>query len=242
MVFGLLTYAIGLLAGALSVLSPCVLPLIPILITTAFNNHRFGPLALAGGLMMSFSMIGTALIAAGASIPLDQNEIRLFGAVLLGIFGCIQLSKPLQEQFSQAVSGVSSFGERLLSRVNGGGMPGQFALGLLLGLIWSPCVGPTLGGAIALASQGHNLLQAAILMGFFGLGAGIPLIAIGFISREFFKKRRDAVLVAGNYGKAVMGVGLIVVSALILTNSDKAIETILTNHLPDWLVNISTKF
>ena len=240
--FGVLTYFFGLLAGMLSVLSPCVLPLIPILLTTAVNNHRLGPLALAGGLMISFGAIGTTLAAAGARLPLDQDAIRVFGAVLLGIFGCIQLSRPLQAKFAMAVSGVSSLGENLLSKVNGGGLSSQFILGLVLGLVWSPCVGPTLGGAIALASQGHSLTQTAILMSLFGFGAGIPLIAIGFLSREYFQRRRGVALVVGNLGKTLMGVGLLAVSVLILTKTDTVIETFVTNHLPDWLIDISSKY
>ncbi|QQC64312.1 cytochrome c biogenesis CcdA family protein [Paraburkholderia ginsengisoli] len=242
MQFGVLTYFFGLLAGMLSVLSPCVLPLVPILLTTAVGTHRFGPLALAGGLMISFGTIGTTLAAAGARVPLDQEAIRVFGAILLGLFGGIQLSRPLQVKFALAVSGVSSLGENLLSRVNGGGMSGQFVLGLVLGLVWSPCVGPTLGGAIALASHGHSLAQTAILMSLFGIGAGIPLIAIGFLSREYFQKRRGAALIVGNYGKTLMGVGLLTVSTLILTKTDTVIETILTNNLPNWLINISSQY
>ena len=242
MQFGVFTYFFGFLAGMLSVLSPCVLPLVPILLTAAVNNHRRGPLALAGGLMISFATIGTALAAAGAQLPVGQNAIRAFGAIVLGLFGCVLLSKPLQAKFSLAMAGVSSVGENLLSKVSGGGLSGQFALGLVLGLVWSPCVGPTLGGAVALASQGHDLSQTAFLMGVFGLGAGVPLIAIGFLSREYFQKRRNAALVVGNYGKILMGAGLLIVSALILTKMDKVIETILTDHLPDWLVNLSSKY
>jgi cytochrome c biogenesis protein CcdA len=242
MEFGVFTYFFGFLAGVLSVLSPCVLPLVPILLTTAVGSHRRGPLALAGGLMISFATIGTALAAAGAALPVGQNAIRAFGAMVLGVFGFILLSKPLQARFSLAMAGMSSVGENLLSKVTGGGLAGQFALGLTLGLVWSPCVGPTLGGAVALASQGHDLSQTALLMSLFGLGAGTPLIAIGALSREYFQRRRNAALMVGNYGKLLMGAGLLIVSVLILTKTDKLIETFLTDHLPNWLINLSSTY
>jgi cytochrome c biogenesis protein CcdA len=242
MEFGVFTYFFGFLAGVLSVLSPCVLPLVPILLTTAVGSHRRGPLALAGGLMISFATIGTALAAAGAALPVGQNAIRAFGAMVLGVFGFILLSKPLQARFSLAMAGMSSVGENLLSKVTGGGLAGQFALGLTLGLVWSPCVGPTLGGAVALASQGHDLSQTALLMSLFGLGAGTPLIAIGSLSREYFQRRRNAALMVGNYGKLLMGAGLLIVSVLILTKTDKLIETFLTDHLPNWLINLSSTY
>jgi cytochrome c biogenesis protein CcdA len=162
--------------------------------------------------------------------------------MVLGVFGFILLSKPLQARFSLAMAGMSSVGENLLSKVTGGGLAGQFALGLTLGLVWSPCVGPTLGGAVALASQGHDLSQTALLMSLFGLGAGTPLIAIGSLSREYFQRRRNAALMVGNYGKLLMGAGLLIVSVLILTKTDKLIETFLTDHLPNWLINLSSTY
>ena len=192
--------------------------------------------------MISCATIGTALAAAGALLPVGQNAIRAFGAVVLGIFGCILLSKPLHARFSLAIAGMSSVGDSLLSKVTGGGLAGQFTLGLTLGLVWSPCVGPTLGGAVALASQGHDLSQTALLMSLFGLGAGMPLIAIGFLSREYFQKRRNAALIVGNYGNSLMGAGLLLMSALILTKTDKVIETLVTDHLPNWLINLSSIF
>ncbi|CAE6852206.1 Thiol:disulfide interchange protein DsbD [Paraburkholderia nemoris] len=240
--FGASTYFFGFAAGMLSVLSPCVLPLIPILLSTAANNHRLGPLSLALGLTISFAAIGTTMAAAGARTGLDQNTFRSFGAVLIGVFGAIQLSKLLQARFALAVSGISRLGENVLSRMKIEGALGQLVLGVVLGLVWSPCVGPTLGGAIALASQGKNLTQTVFLMSLFGLGAGTPLIMLGLLSREHLQKKRNSLLVAGNYGKVLVGLGMLVVSALILTKTDKIFETFVTARLPDWLIDLSSKY
>lgn len=67
-------------------------------------------------------------------------------------------------------------------------------VGLLLGIVWAPCIGPTLGAAIALASQGEALASVAIVMVIFSLGAVIPLIAIGLLSRQFFRENVKASL------------------------------------------------
>ena len=90
------TYGLGLLAGALSTLSPCVLPLIPILMASALAAHRLGPLALAAGLGLSFAAIGIFLAAAGASLGLDDDVLRKIAAVLLIAFGVVMLSRRLQ--------------------------------------------------------------------------------------------------------------------------------------------------
>jgi len=140
--FGLSAYGLSFVAGGLSTLSPCVLPLVPILLGTAVAAHRLGPFALAGGLMLSFTVVGVFIASLGASIGIDQGVFRSIAAVILASFGVILLSSQLQERFAVATSGVSGAGQSLLAKLTLDGLPGQFVLGLLLGVVWSPCVGP----------------------------------------------------------------------------------------------------
>jgi cytochrome c-type biogenesis protein len=172
--FGAGTYGIALLAGLLTTLSPCVLPLIPILMGSAVTAHRLGPWALAGGVALSFTVAGVFLASVGASLGLDGETFRLVAALLLIIFGLILLSGRLQALFVRATAGLTGSGNALLSRFTLDGLGGQFALGLLLGIVWSPCVGPTLGAATTLASQGRNLAQISLLMAVFGVGRQHP--------------------------------------------------------------------
>ncbi|MEK7437572.1 MAG: cytochrome c biogenesis protein CcdA, partial [Pseudomonadota bacterium] len=116
MEFGLGTYGIGFAAGSLSVLSPCVLPLVPILIGTAASAHRRGPLALAAGLTLSFAVIGVLLASAGASLGLDQTVFRNIAAMMLLGFGVLLFSTGLQERLAVAASGASSAGQGMLAR------------------------------------------------------------------------------------------------------------------------------
>src|SRR5690606_39090827 len=148
MLAALSTYFFSIVAGGLSTLSPCVLPLIPILITSALNTHKLGPFALAGGLALSFTVVGVFLATLGASIGLDQDTFRIIAALLLIGFGVILLSAGLQARFAVASSGISNSGQSLLNRISTDTLSGQFMLGLILGVVWSPCVGPTLGAAI----------------------------------------------------------------------------------------------
>jgi cytochrome c-type biogenesis protein len=199
--FGLGTYSLGYLAGILSTLSPCVLPLIPILISTAITAHRLGPYALAAGLTISFTIVGMLIGTVGASLGIDQNVFRYIAAVILILFGIVLLSTQLQERFATATSGLSTAGDGLLSKLNIDGLKGQFIIGLVLGIIWTPCVGPTLGAATTLASQGKDLAQIALLMFIFGLGAGTPLVILGSVSRATMMKLRGKMMSAGKTGK-----------------------------------------
>jgi cytochrome c-type biogenesis protein len=240
--FGLGTFLLGYVAGALSTLSPCVLPLLPILIATATAKHRFGALALATGLVLSFTVVGLFIATLGASLGLDQDVVREFAAVLLVAFGVMLISPPLQRRFALVASRLSASGEGLMSRASGDGWGGQLLVGLLLGLVWSPCVGPTLGAATTLAAQGRNLGQIALLMLLFGLGAGTPLVVIGSLSREAMLRARGALMSASERGKWVFGAALVAMGVSILTGWDKGLETWALDVSPDWLTRLTTRF
>jgi cytochrome c biogenesis protein CcdA len=198
--FGPATFGLGFLAGVLSTLSPCVLPLIPILLATAVGAHRVGPYALALGLALSFATVGIFVATVGASLGLDGATFRNVAALILIGFAVVLLSTRLQERFATASSGLSAAGDALLARIRLDGVGGQFVIGLVLGVIWSPCVGPTLGAATTLASQGKDLAQIALLMALFGIGAGTPLVVLGTLSRTTVLNLRGRMLAAGKGG------------------------------------------
>ena len=240
--FGAGTYGLGYVAGLLSTLSPCVLPLVPILIATALSAHRLGPYALALGLALSFAVIGTLVASVGASLGLDATLLRNIAAVVLIGLALVLLSPGLQARFASATSGLSDSGSIWLARFSPVGLGGQFIVGLVLGVIWSPCVGPTLGAATTLASQGRQLGQIGLLMATFGLGAGTPLVVLGSMSRRVGTTSRRRLLSAGKNGKRVLGVLLLVVGVAILTGWDKHFEAWVVDVSPAWLTELTTRY
>lgn len=241
MELSLSSYGLSLLAGVLSTLSPCVLPLVPILMGAAAGTHRLGPFALVGGLMLSFTLIGVGLGSLGGSIGLEQDTLRMVGGILLLLFGAVLVSGYLQDRFSAAVSSFG-LGQGMLARFNLDGLHGQFLLGLLLGAVWSPCVGPTLGVAITLASQGEALAQVTSVMLVFSLGAGLPLLALGMLSRQAMGKWRGRMMSAGQKAKKLFGVALLIIGVLVLSGADKGFERWAVNAMPEWMVNLTTRY
>ncbi len=238
--FGPASYGLSFIAGNLSTLSPCVLPLLPILLGTAVNTHRLGPYALAGGLALSFTVVGVTVATLGGVLGLDQDTLRTGGALLLLLFGALLLSSDLQARFAAATSGVAGAGQTALARITLDGLSGQFILGLLLGIVWSPCVGPTLGAAIGLASQGQSLPQVGLLMAVFGLGAGFPLALLGTLSRQAMLRMRQRLLLAGKFGKQLLGGLMLMLGILILSGADKAFEAWVLKFAPGWLIALTT--
>ncbi|OGT91833.1 MAG: cytochrome C biogenesis protein [Gammaproteobacteria bacterium RIFOXYD12_FULL_61_37] len=238
--FGPGTYGLAFAAGGLSTLSPCVLPLVPILAGAAAASHRLGPLALAAGLSLSFTVVGLFVASLGAALGIGQGPFRDIAALILIAFGILLLSSRLQASFAALLSGLSSAGNGLLSRLRLEGLGGQFLLGLLLGIAWSPCVGPTLGAAITLASRGESLPQAALAMALFGLGAGLPLLLLGLASREAMLRLRGGLAAAGLLGKRLLGGLLLILGAAILSGADKLFEAWVLRSAPPWLVSLTT--
>jgi cytochrome c-type biogenesis protein len=234
--------AFGFLAGSLSTLSPCVLPLLPVLLGGALQQHRLAPLALAGGLALSFTAVGLFVATLGFAVDIDSGSIRMVAAGLMVAFGAVLVSERLQHPFARMAGPLTGGANGLLARVSGDGLAGQFLLGVLLGAVWSPCAGPTLGAAIGLAAQSGTAAQAAAIMVLFSLGATAPMLALSYGSRQALSQRRAKLARLAELAKPVMGAVLLLIGLLILSGLDKVVETRLTDTMPVWLVNLTTRF
>lgn len=238
----LASVGLAALAGILSTLSPCVLPLIPMVLGAAVSAHRLGPVALAAGLAASFVAIGLFIATIGYSIGLDAGHFRLIGATVLIALGLVLLVPSLQTQFALVAGPISGWTDSRFGGFATTGLRGQFALGLLLGVVWSPCVGPTLGAASVLASRGEDLGQVSLVMTAFGIGAALPLLVLGLLSREAMVAWRGRLLNAGKAGKMALGGLLLMLGFMIASGLDKRIETFLVDLSPAWLTELTTRF
>ncbi len=236
------TIGFASLAGLLSILSPCVLPLVPIVLGTAASEHRYGPAALAAGLALSFTLVGLFVATVGFAVGLDAGVFRASAAVLLVGIGLVLLVPRLQAQMAVAAGPVGSWTEERFGGFTTTGLTGQFGVGLLLGAVWSPCVGPTLGAASVMAARGENLGEVALTMLAFGLGAALPLLILGMLSRESLMRWRNRMMAAGKGVKQAMGAVLVGVGVLILSGLDKRVEAWLVEVSPEWLTTLTTRF
>ena len=234
--------ALALAAGLLSILSPCVLPLVPIVLGAAATSHPLGALALAGGLAVSFTGLGLLLAVAGFGLGIDAGTFRMAAAAIMIVLGAILLVPAWQAQLAGVGGPLSNWADRHFGRFASAGLAGQFALGLLLGAVWSPCVGPTLGAASLLASQGRDLTQVALTMLVFGIGAALPLVLFGLISRATLMGVRSRLLSAGKVGKGLLGGAFLVIGFAIVSGADKWLETVLVDASPQWLTQLTTSF
>lgn len=233
MTLELASFPLAFAAGALSILSPCVWPLVPVVMSSASTGGRWGPVYLALGLSVSFAVAGTLLSFILVSLGLDPEIFRYVAAVLLLVVAVTLLVPPVGDR-------VSGWLARLGPRSGAGPSKsvsgaGQFGVGALLGLVWLPCVGPTLGAAIALASMGQSMLTAFVVMAAFGAGTALVLLAAGRLSGSLLSKWRPTTMAGAATGKKILGVTLGVLGLLVLTGVDKYLEALAVGLLPDWV-------
>lgn len=229
----------GYLAGLLTLINPCVLPVLPIVLGAAVQTHRHGPLALAAGMGVTFVGIGLFVATAGRAIGLTEELLGQIGAVLMVAFGVVLLVPRLGHSFELATAGMAARADGRMDRMELNSLRGQALGGALLGVVWSPCVGPTLGGAISLASQGQSILWAGLIMTSFALGIGTVIVALGYGARSAILGRQAQMRRIAEYAKPIMGVVFLGVGLMILFKINLRIESWLLDIMPIWLQDLS---
>ena len=227
---------LSLLAGSLTTLSPCVFPILPMVLGGAAQGNRLAPLAMGLGMALSFAGMGVLIGSLGPVIGLDADHVRLFGAALLMGLGLTMCVPALNERFAQWMMPLASGANTMSSRMQGDTLGGALMLGAVLGLVWSPCSGPLLASALTLVASEGGAVRGGIVLGLFGVGAATPLVAVAYASRRGFQSVRDKVLMHGDRVKKIFG-GLIFLAGLgIATGADKWLEAQAVDRLPDvWL-------
>lgn len=233
--------ALSVVAGALTTLSPCVFPLLPVIVGGALQRHRAAPVAMGLGMAITFTLIGLLVGGLGGSLSLAPDDVRRLGAWLLIVFGVVMLVPALERRFSNLMTPLASSANSAGARLGGGALISAFALGGLLGLVWSPCAGPLLGSTLALVATSGGAPRGALLLGLFGLGAALPLVGAAYASRAGFGRMRATVLAHAGAAKRAMGGLVLLVGLLILTGGDHAIEAWVNDRLPDAWLALTTR-
>ena len=232
----------SLAAGSLTTLSPCVFPILPLVIGGALQTNRLAPVAMGVGMATSFALIGMVLGLLGPALGIDGDSVRLAGAVLLIGFGVVMLVPRLNERFTKLVTPLANSANNASARLKPDSLWGAVLLGGLLGLVWSPCSGPLLASALTLVASEGGAAQGGLILGLFGVGAAIPLVVVAYASRSGFNRMQGWVMARIEIIKKAFGVLLLLLGVAILTGGDKWLESQMVPLLPDWWINLTVKF
>lgn len=227
----LVTAGFAFLAGVITVLSPCVLPLLPVILATAAQEGKGRPAGVVVGFVGSFALATLTLSFLVRSLGVSPDLNRLFAAFILILLGLVLSIPALHRAFEGGAS-------RLVSRMPAGrfrsnGFLGGLAVGAGLGLAWSPCVGPIMASVITLALNQQVDAGAVVVTLAFATGTAIPMAAVviggrAFVSRlRWFQTNAQAI-------QRVMGVLLVLTGVGILLGWDRQIQILLLTWFPGW--------
>ncbi|NJD24176.1 MAG: cytochrome c biogenesis protein CcdA [Betaproteobacteria bacterium] len=231
--------ALALAAGSLTTLSPCVFPLLPLVVGGSLQGHRAGPLAMGLGMTLSFALIGLVVGLAGPALGIDGDSVRTAGGWLLLILGVVMLVPALGERFTNLMTPLASGADHLSGKLEAGSLRGALLLGALLGLVWSPCSGPLLAAALTLVATEGGALRGTLILGAFGAGAATPLVLAAYASRAGFARARTWVLGHAKAMKQGFGWLLLLLGVAILNGWDKRLEALIVPFLPEAWVNLT---
>jgi cytochrome c biogenesis protein CcdA/thiol-disulfide isomerase/thioredoxin len=226
----LLLIAVAFVAGMVTVLSPCVLPILPVVLASATGGRR-RPLALILGLVVSFAVFTLVISQLIRQLGLSGNVIRLAAVAIIGLLGLALIVPALNARLELLFSRLPALAPKSQGDA---GWRGGLLTGATLGLVWAPCAGPILAAVTTLAAtQRANPAVAAVALAY-ATGAGVPLLLIAYGGQAIITR----VPAVSRHSLAIQKVfgGLMIVTALLIAfNLDVALSASAASLLPaDW--------
>jgi cytochrome c-type biogenesis protein len=172
---------LAIAAGSLTVLSPCVLPVLPLILGRSMQSHRLGPVSLVIGLVSGFAIAGSLIGVSASWLAGVSSLLRSVATFTLLAIGIISIFPELGYRFLQLIplqSWLPQFKDSPKKSLTQ-----EFWIGTQLGLLWTPCAGPVLASILVLAAVQHQILGAFSLLVAYGIGAGIPLLGLAYAGR-----------------------------------------------------------
>jgi cytochrome c biogenesis protein CcdA/thiol-disulfide isomerase/thioredoxin len=218
----LLVFAV--IAGAGTALSPCVLPILPALLSAGATGGRRRPLGIVLGLAVTFTITIAGLAEVVDGVGLGDGAMRTVAVVVLLAFGLLLLAPPLADRLEAAASGLARFGPKTA----GDGFVTGFGVGAALGFVYAPCAGPILAAVVSVGAATGETVAVAIA---YAAGSALALFALSLAGRRLLRHLR------GPWLQRAMGIVMVLTALAVATDRDVAFQTAIADDLPGFLVN-----
>jgi cytochrome c biogenesis protein CcdA/thiol-disulfide isomerase/thioredoxin len=235
--------AFAFLSGVITILSPCILPVLPIVLSGGVGGGRARPFGVLAGFVVSFTAFTLALSAIVQALGIPVDALRIAAVVLIVLFGVVMLVPWLRDRFEMLTSRMTA---RRSTRAPAGAAPAGAAgaprrdgfwsgviVGLSLGLIWTPCVGPIMASVISLALTQHVDGGSVSITLAYTLGTSIPMLGVMLGGRALINKVPALTRNSGNIQK-VFGALMIVIGVAIGLGWDRQFQTFVLRALPGY--------
>jgi cytochrome c biogenesis protein CcdA len=224
-----LSLALAFVAGVITILSPCVLPLLPMILATATQEGKARPFGVILGFIAAFAAATLALSTLVRTLGVPPDVNRTLSAIVLAVLGLVLLVPGLQLQFERWAGGIAG----RAPAGAGAGFGGGLVVGLGLGLAWTPCVGPIMASVITLALNQDVGVGAVAITLAFALGTALPMSAVLFGGRQLVRRldwfQRNAAIIQRVFGAVLLLTGL-----AIWFGWDRGVQIALLEWFPGW--------
>ena len=231
-----LSIFIVFLAGVVTIMKPCCLPLVPVIFSGS-GGHRLRPLAIVSGLTVSFTTMGVLVSAFGATFAGYTDYLRNIAILFIISMGLVLFDEDVNMEFmkisgsiTQGLRGIGFF-NKFSSKMPEGSLIGGFFLGMSLGVLWIPCVGPILGAVLALVASVGNMTYGASMLFVYSIGMSLPMLSIAYYGKKV-TNRYKWFSRNGELLKKLSGLVLIVIGIMLLFGVDKLIIKLLSPYFP----------
>ena len=188
---GLLNVGLAFLEGVGLILSPCILPVLPIILSGSLTGNITRPLGIITGFIIIFTFVTLFSRLIILFFHIDPMLLRQLSFAILFLLGIVMVSSYLTDKFSLITQRLSGIGSHTASATqNQGGFMGGFIFGSLIGFVWTPCAGPILAAVIVQTVVQSTTISSLFVVIAFALGAGVPMLLIAFLGRNIMKRMR----------------------------------------------------
>lgn len=228
------------LAGIVTILSPCILPILPIILSSTIGGVEVGnkrAIGIITGFIGSFTFFTLFLSTIVRISGIPSDLLRTISVVIIITFGISQLIPGVQALIERLFSKLSQFAPKSGSDTH---FTGGVWIGLSLGLLWTPCVGPILASVISLAVSGVITINTILITLFYSIGTAIPMFLILIGGRNLLNKVPWLTSNTIKIQKA-FGIIMILTGLAIYFNLDRKFQTFVLTTFPNYGTNL-TKF
>lgn len=225
------------LAGIVTIMKPCCLPVVPIIFSGS-AGHKYRPIAIVTGMTFSFTIMGVLVSAFGATFGSFADTLRSIAILFIMGMGVVLFDEDVNMEFIKLSGALTQGMRRSLgsmsgysSRVPEGGLVGGLFLGMSLGIVWIPCVGPILGAVLVYVASVGNVPYGAWMLFVYSVGMSLPMLTIAYYGKKVTSRYQWFVR-HGPVLKKLSGLVLIVIGVMLLFNIDKLFIRLLSPYFP----------